>query len=150
MMSSVTENRLVRVDDGWIAGVCGGVAQRVGLPPTLVRLAWLAAVLFFGTGLLLYAVLWWLMPSERDLPLEPTVWERGENGRRPPLERTARDRKIFGVCGGLARRANLDPTVVRLAALALAGLSFGTVVPLYVIAAVAMPGPRAPISTVPA
>jgi phage shock protein PspC (stress-responsive transcriptional regulator) len=149
-MQSVANNRLVRVEDGWIAGVCGGVAQRVGLPPTLVRLAWIAAVAFFGTGLLLYGVLWWLMPSERDVPVEPSVWVRGENGRRPPLERTAHDKKIFGVCGGLARRADVDPTLVRLGALALAGLSFGTVVPLYLIAALAMPPPSSPISTVPA
>jgi len=149
-MQSMTEERLVRVDNGYIAGVCGGVARRVGLPPMLVRLAWLAAVAFFGTGLLLYAVLWWVMPAQRNVPLEPTVWVQDQYGRRPPLERTVRDRKIFGVCGGLARRLDVDPTLLRLATIALAGLSFGTVLPLYVIAAVVMPPPRSPISTVPA
>lgn len=47
-----------------IAGVCGGLADRFGLPTSLVRLAF---VLFgiFGAGEIAYLVLWVIMPNAR-------------------------------------------------------------------------------------
>lgn len=36
-------------------------------------------------------------------------------GERGPLRRSRRDRKIAGVCGGIAEWGGWDPTVVRLA-----------------------------------
>ncbi len=39
-----------------ICGVCGGVAEYFGIDPTLVRLAFLACVIFLGTGILAYIV----------------------------------------------------------------------------------------------
>lgn len=47
-----------------VAGVCGGVADHLGIDATIVRLVLVAAVIFgFGTGIVLYAVGWWLMPQ---------------------------------------------------------------------------------------
>ncbi|EAD8870471.1 PspC domain-containing protein [Listeria monocytogenes] len=37
-----------------IAGVCGGIAEYFGIEVTIVRLVWVAATLFFGSGILLY------------------------------------------------------------------------------------------------
>ena len=59
----------------------------------------------------------------------------------PPLVRTSEDRKFLGVCGGIARRWDLDPSIVRLAVLSLAMLSLGLVAVAYLIAAIAIPGP---------
>lgn len=50
--------------DKKIAGVCGGLAEYFGLDASLVRLIWLIALLFFGTGLLFYVILWIVMPAE--------------------------------------------------------------------------------------
>ncbi len=36
---------LTRSSDGYIGGVCGGLAERFGISAFLVRLLWLAAVL---------------------------------------------------------------------------------------------------------
>lgn len=47
-----------------IMGVCSGLADYFQLDPTLVRIAFLIALLFFGTGLLLYIILAVVMPSE--------------------------------------------------------------------------------------
>lgn len=49
-------NRLYRSNnERMLLGVCGGIAQRFGLDPTLVRLAFV--VLFFtGPGLLAYCI----------------------------------------------------------------------------------------------
>ncbi len=57
--------RLVRPRNGrWIAGVCLGLAQHFGWSVGLVRLIWLLMLLFAGSGLLVYVVLWIVMPSE--------------------------------------------------------------------------------------
>jgi len=50
--------------DKKIGGVCGGIARYFDLDPTLVRAVWLLCVLLGGTGLLVYAVLWIVMPLD--------------------------------------------------------------------------------------
>jgi phage shock protein C len=50
-----------------LAGVCGGFAERLGWNPTLVRIAFVILSIFPGAGLpgiLVYLVLWVLMPKE--------------------------------------------------------------------------------------
>ena len=50
--------------DRMVSGVCGGLAEEFGVPPALVRLGFVLLTLFsFGTGLLLYIVLWIVMPE---------------------------------------------------------------------------------------
>ncbi|WP_442907542.1 PspC domain-containing protein [Kineococcus sp. G2] len=47
-----------------IAGVCAGLAHRFGLSPTLVRLLFLLSLVLPGTQVLVYLVLWIVMPRE--------------------------------------------------------------------------------------
>jgi phage shock protein C len=49
--------------DRVIAGVAGGIAQRLGLSSTLVRLAWVVFILFGGFGVLAYVILWIALPK---------------------------------------------------------------------------------------
>jgi phage shock protein PspC (stress-responsive transcriptional regulator) len=57
--------RLVRPRNGrWIAGVCAGLGQRFGLPPTLVRVLFLLSCLLPGPQFLVYIALWILVPNE--------------------------------------------------------------------------------------
>lgn len=58
--------RLTRTTrDAPISGVCGGVARYLGVDPTLVRvLAVIAAVVAFPAGLIVYAVMWAIVPKE--------------------------------------------------------------------------------------
>jgi phage shock protein C len=46
-----------------IAGVCGGVAEYLGIDATIVRIIWLVLVLFYGVGLLAYIICWILFPK---------------------------------------------------------------------------------------
>lgn len=62
-----------------------------------------------------------------------------KNNTQKRLYRSAVDRKICGVCGGLADYFGLDSTLVRLAFVALAVLGFSTGIILYILAAVVMP-----------
>jgi phage shock protein C len=50
--------------DRWIGGVCGGLARMLGLEPWIVRLAFTLLILFWGTGLVLYILLWIFVPNE--------------------------------------------------------------------------------------
>ena len=50
--------------DRKIAGVCGGIARNQGWDSNVVRLIWVALVLFAGTGGLAYIVLWVVLPEE--------------------------------------------------------------------------------------
>jgi len=54
------------------------------------------------------------------------------------LYRSRTDRMIFGVCGGLARYFNIDPTIVRI--VAVASLFAGTLgFWIYIIMAIIVP-----------
>lgn len=59
----------------------------------------------------------------------------------PPrrLTRSTSDRYLGGVCGGVARYLNLDPTLVRVATVALSVMTGSTFVLLYVVALFVMP-----------
>jgi phage shock protein PspC (stress-responsive transcriptional regulator) len=62
---SDVNRRLTRPrDDRRIAGVCAGLARRFGLSPGIVRLLFVLSCLLPGPQVLLYIVLWALMPSE--------------------------------------------------------------------------------------
>ena len=47
-----------------IAGICGGLADQHGWNVTMIRLLWVALVLFAGTGVLAYLVLWVVLPEQ--------------------------------------------------------------------------------------
>jgi phage shock protein PspC (stress-responsive transcriptional regulator) len=52
--------------DRWLAGVCGGIAEWLGWDPTLVRVLYVVVsiVSVAFPGILVYVVLWILMPEE--------------------------------------------------------------------------------------
>ncbi len=59
--------------------------------------------------------------------------------RMKELRRSITEKKIFGVCGGIANYFDLDPTLVRIAYLALVFASFGWGLILYIILGLLMP-----------
>jgi phage shock protein PspC (stress-responsive transcriptional regulator) len=91
----------------WIAGVCAGLARRQGWDPAMVRLGGAALTLATGIipGVVTYVVAWMVVPA---VP--------GETSRPPALHRSSADRRIGGVCGGLAESQGLDPALLRLLA----------------------------------
>ena len=50
--------------DRMIAGVCGGLGEYFGIDPTLVRLLFVFAALFYGPGILAYLILMLVVPEE--------------------------------------------------------------------------------------
>jgi len=58
------QRRLYRsTDDRYIAGVCGGLAEHLDLDVRAVRIAFAVLALVGGTGLILYAAFWAIVPQ---------------------------------------------------------------------------------------
>jgi phage shock protein C len=51
-------------DDSWLGGVCGGIAKRYGWDATLIRVLFVASILLPGPQILLYLILWLVIPRE--------------------------------------------------------------------------------------
>ena len=51
--------------DRWLGGVCGGIAQVTGVPAWVWRLVFTFGIVFAGSGLALYVLLWILVPQEQ-------------------------------------------------------------------------------------
>src|SRR5262249_48688691 len=105
--TGTASRRLVRLPSrGRVAGVCAGLAEHFETDVTLVRLAWVIFSIvpgcFFG-GVIAYIAAALVMPASTiDVP-----------DTRSRLTRSMSDRKLGGVCGGLAEYLNVDVTLVR-------------------------------------
>jgi len=62
------------LDDRIVAGVCSGVGRYLGVDPVLIRVGFaLLAAATWGTALLAYPIMWFLMPDE-PRPPAPEAW----------------------------------------------------------------------------
>ena len=125
---------------GRIAGVCAGLADYLGADVTLVRLVWVVLSIVpggFVGGLVAYLAAWMLMPDASQSTLT------GDASKRR-LTRSLGDRRIGGVCGGIAEYLSVDSTVVRVAWAVLAIVPGAIVlgVAAYVVAWFIMPEGR--------
>lgn len=58
------KKRLTRSNSGMIAGVCAGIADYLDIDPTIVRVAYILMVFFAGVGVLIYFILWLVIPKK--------------------------------------------------------------------------------------
>ena len=64
--SVVARDRLVRPRNGRvIAGVCAAIADRFGISRTAVRIAFVLSIVLPGPQVVVYLLLWILIPSEK-------------------------------------------------------------------------------------
>lgn len=57
--------------DQWLGGVCGGLSAFTGMDTWLWRLLFALMVVLAGTGLLLYVLMWILVPLEPETYCTP-------------------------------------------------------------------------------
>jgi phage shock protein C len=58
------EKKLVRsTNDQMVAGVAAGIAQYFNIVPTIIRLLFVLMALTGGHGLLVYLIMWMIMPE---------------------------------------------------------------------------------------
>jgi phage shock protein C len=63
-MATYPDRQLVRTDDNKvIAGVCGAIARRYGWSPNVVRLVFLVSCLLPGPQIVIYLILWAVIPK---------------------------------------------------------------------------------------
>ncbi|MGI8335820.1 PspC domain-containing protein [Actinomadura scrupuli] len=63
--TSGPSKQLVRTHEGrMVAGVCSGTGEYLGIDPNIVRLALAVFTLLGGSGILVYALGWLLVPEE--------------------------------------------------------------------------------------
>lgn len=66
----MTNKKLTRSNEKWLAGVCGGIANYFGWDPAIVRLVWLLLTLCTVgfPGITAYIILWICMPQATNYP----------------------------------------------------------------------------------
>ncbi|KAB8143509.1 PspC domain-containing protein [Chloroflexia bacterium SDU3-3] len=57
------QGQLRRSNDKMLAGVCGGIAEYFNIDPVIVRLVFVLATLFMGFPVIIYPILWLVMPE---------------------------------------------------------------------------------------
>ena len=115
--------------DKKICGVCGGIAQALGVDSTIVRVIWIACTVCLGLNILAYILCALVLP-ESDIEIVETPEKR--------LYKSYKDRKLFGVCGGLAEYFDIDSGFVRIGFIVLMFLG-GSGILLYILLAWIIP-----------
>ncbi len=97
--------RLYRDDnDKILGGVCSGLANYLRIDPTIVRIVFALITFGAGTGILIYILLWAILPSK---PLNNTI-----SAKR--LYRNPEEKVIAGVAGGIATYFDIAVWIPRL------------------------------------
>lgn len=118
--------------DKRLCGVCDGVAKFLNLDPVLIRTIVICIALMtaiFPT-LLVYVI------AALVLPKAPEGYVEVEGSYKKIMK--AEDRRICGVCGGIANYFNIDPTIVRLIFVLLTFWIGGGIVS-YIVCAIMFP-----------
>ncbi len=110
--SQTMNYRWTRSNVGVLAGVCKGLGETLGIETWILRVIWLVAVLWFGTGILLYLILAICLPRVDRLD-------------------QALDRKLLGVCARIASRYGIEVGLVRTAFFLFGLVTFGAAILVY-------------------
>lgn len=103
--SSSPRGKLFRDEnDKIVGGVCSGIANYLHLDPAIVRVAFVLATIGWGSGVLLYIVLWAVLPS--------TKAQAGISTKR--LFRNPDEKVVAGVASGIASYFDIAVWIPRL------------------------------------
>lgn len=121
-----------------LGGVASGIAAYFGIDTTWVRLLLLICLFVYGSGILIYLVLWIAMP-EADFNEEEFKQQQIENQlKEKKLFRDTQDKVIGGVSGGLAAYFGIDPVWIRVL-FACSIFFWGTGILLYMVLWIIIP-----------
>lgn len=121
-------------------GVCGGVADYFGIDPTLIRIAVASIALYTAVipALIVYVVMSFVLPGQPEGHTTVSAEKK--------LLKSSDNKKLAGVCGGLAKYFGMDATIMRLI-FALSFLIFGFGLTIYIVCLVLMPREAEQITT---
>lgn len=123
-------------------GVCGGIAEYFNVDPTLIRIAVACLALYTAVipALIIYVVMSFVFPQQ------PEGYTTVSSSKK--LMKSQNNKKLSGVCGGLAEYFGIDATIVRLI-FALCMLFIGFGLTIYIVCLVLMPSAPEQIVTQP-
>lgn len=123
-MSTGIANMYLDSRNGMWLGVCAGVAKWLDIPAAIVRIVFILCVLAWPPFLLGYFILWFCL--DKDFTPDkvqdyfrntPTAEHFRKLNYRKPICKNERDKKIAGVCAGIADYLEVSPFSVRLVTL---------------------------------
>lgn len=118
--------------DKKILGVCGGLADYLNVDPTIIRIA--VACLAIYTAIIPALIIYFVMSFV--FPQQPEGYTVVASEKK--LLKSQNNKKISGVCGGLAEYFGIDATIIRLIfALCVLFIGFGLII--YIVCLALMP-----------
>lgn len=58
-------SRIIRKNErAVISGVCQGVGEHIDIAPFILRILWCVSIMCYGVGILLYIILWIILPVD--------------------------------------------------------------------------------------
>ena len=113
-------------------GVCGGVADYFNVDPTLIRIAVACLALYTAIipALIIYVVMSFVFPHQ------PENYTNANTAKK--LLKSSDNKKLSGVCAGLAKYFGIDATIVRLI-FAVCVLFIGFGLTIYIVCLALMP-----------
>lgn len=124
--------RMYLGSDKKFLGVCSGISDYLGIDPVIIRIAVVCLSLFlvFIPVLVIYVL------AALVLPRQPEGYTTVNVSKK--LTKSQKDKKISGVCAGIAEYLGIDATIVRLI-FALSVLFVGYGVMTYIVCLIMMP-----------
>ncbi|NTW26013.1 MAG: PspC domain-containing protein [Lentimicrobium sp.] len=129
----MAENRLYRSVHGRvIGGVAGGLADFFSMDPTIVRLIFVLLAVFGGSGVLLYVILWIVLPEKYtfgtynayNTPPSSSESKGGKGGVGETFEGFENGEKGFGTEPGIAEKRKFEGSLIGGVVLILIGAFF--------------------------
>ncbi len=115
-----------------LGGVCAGIANYFNIDMMIPRILFLIAFFMFGTGILVYIIMWVVIPEGTGNETENSQMQVKR------LFRDSENSRIGGVCAGIAEYLSIDAVWLRLGFL-IALFVFGTGFLAYIILWIAIP-----------
>ncbi|MGN0469143.1 MAG: PspC domain-containing protein [Acutalibacteraceae bacterium] len=127
------EKKLYCSPDKKLLGVCGGIADYFNIDPTIIRLAVSLIAIYTAIipTLIVYLIMALIMPKAPD-----DYYQIYRNTSKKITK--GHDKKLAGVCSGIAERFGFDPTIVRVIFVLLV-VVFGSGILAYIVCALIMP-----------
>lgn len=136
-MSSLQGRKLRRNPfDESLGGVCSGIASFFNIDPVMVRMLFVIMLVVYGSGILLYLILWAVVPRANAEEAELMRLQRQNRSKR--LFRDPDSRVIGGVSAGLANYFGFDRVAIRLI-FVISIFLFGTGFWLYIVLWIIVP-----------
>lgn len=124
--------------DKKIAGICGGLGEHTSIPAWFWRVLFIAAVFIYGIGAVLYVLFWIFMPSDQA---QATPNYSNKNNWLNQLTKSATDKKVGGICGGLGDSTAVPSWCWRIV-FAASSFIYGFGIGLYILLWIFMPSAR--------